>query len=263
VTGSSQPGDRWDPLAAYANLLRRAQADHHVVGVVVFGSRAVGADLTPGSDVDCFVIVDGTADEAERWRTHGSEVEAWPMTLDAFRTHALHGDEGAWNRPTFIHARVDLDKLDGEIGAIVERKRRLSVDEAAAVVRDSLDDAINLLYRALKSAEAGRREPARFDAAQAIGPLLTTAFALESRVRPWNRWLERELANEPLKTPAFGDLVARATSLAVDATPASIHAAVRMLDEAAHDAGYGRLVDDWEPYVAWLRGEGPYRSPRA
>jgi predicted nucleotidyltransferase len=260
VTGSSQPGDRWDPLEAYAELLQRAQADRQVVGVVVFGSRAIGADLTPGSDVDCFVIVAGTADEAERWRTHGSEVEAWPMTLDAFRKHGLHGEEGAWNRPTFIRARVDLDKLDGEIDAIVERKRRLSVDEAPAVVRESLDDAINLLYRALKSAEGGRQEPARFDAAQAIEPLLTTAFALESRVRPWNRWLERELANEPLKTPAFRDLVQRAASLAVDATPESIHAAFRMLDEAAHDAGYGALVDDWEPYVGWLRGEAAYRG---
>jgi predicted nucleotidyltransferase len=262
ATGSSQPADRWDPLAAYDVLLQRAGADRSVVGVVVFGSRAVGADLTPGSDVDCFVIVDGTPEEAERWRTHGSEVEAWPMTLDTFRTHALHGDDGAWNRPTFIRARVDLDKLNGEIGAIVERKRRLSDDEAKAVVADSLDDAINMLYRALKSAEAGRREAARLDAAQAIGPLLTAAFALESRVRPWNRWLERELAIDPLATPAFADLVARAASLAADPTPQTIHAAFRMLDEGARDAGYGASVDDWHPYVTWLRGEGPYRSPR-
>ena len=260
MTGSSRAADAWDPLAAYASLLQRAQADDQVVGVVVFGSRAIGADLTPGSDVDCFVIVDATADEAERWRTHGSEVEAWPMTLEAFRTHALHGDDGAWNRPTFIRARVDLDKLDGGIGAIVERKRRLSPDEAAAIVRDSLDDAINMLYRALKSAEAGRREPARFDAAQAIGPLLTTAFAFESRVRPWNRWLERELAIEPLEAPAFVDLIARASSLAADPTPGSIHAAFRMLDEAARGAGYGGMVDDWEPYVGWLRGEAGYRG---
>jgi predicted nucleotidyltransferase len=260
ATGSSQPAERWNPLEAYADLLRRAQADRHVVGIVVFGSRAAGIDLTPGSDVDCFVIVDGTIDEAERWRTHGSEVEAWPMTLDRFRKHALHGDEEAWNRPTFIRARVDLDKLDGEIGSIVERKRRLSVDETAAVVRDSLDGAINLLYRALKSAEAGRGEPARFDAAEAIGPLLTTAFALEARVRPWNRWLERELEREPLKAPAFRELIPCAASLAVNATPGSIHAAFRMLEAAARDAGYGALVDDWEPYVGWLRGEAPYRG---
>ena len=52
ATGSSRAADAWDPLAAYASLLQRAQADDQVVGVVVFGSRAIGAELTPGSDVD-------------------------------------------------------------------------------------------------------------------------------------------------------------------------------------------------------------------
>jgi hypothetical protein len=192
---------------------------------------------------------------------YGAPVEVWPMTLDTFRRHALSDGDSAWNRPTFIRARVDFDRLDGEIAAIVDRRRRLTLDEAREIVIAELDNAINMIYRALKSAEAARAHAARLDAIEAIGPILTTAFALEGRVRPWNRWLEHELATEPLETSPFDGLVARVNSLAVDPTAESIQGAFRMLDEAARGAGYGTIVDDWEPYVAWLRGEGPYRSP--
>jgi hypothetical protein len=33
-----------------------------------------------------------------------------------------------------------------------------------------------------------------------------------------------------------------------------------MLEAAARDAGYGAIVDSWEPYVGWLRGETGYRG---
>jgi predicted nucleotidyltransferase len=259
-TGSSPEPDGADPLAAYARLLERARADGAVVGVVVFGSRAVGVDLTPNSDVDCFVIVDGAPGDAQRWSTHGAAVEVWAVTLDAFREHALPGDDDAWNRPSFIRARVDFDRLDGEIAAIVDRKRRLTPDETKALVDAALDDAINLIYRALKSAEAGRQLAARLDAAEAIGPLLTTAFALEGRVRPWNRWLQHELAMDPLTTPVFADLEALVAALAADPTAGTIRGAFRVLDVAAHDNGHGAIVDAWEPDLAWLRGEAGYRE---
>jgi predicted nucleotidyltransferase len=143
--------------AAYAALLERARVDPAVVGVVVFGSRAAGRYATEASDVDAFVVVDGSPEAAAEWQTpHGSLVEVGAMTLDAFRAHALPGDAAAWNRPALIRARVDLDKLDGEIGRIVDRKRRLEPDEARALVDSALDDAINSMYRALRNLEGGR-----------------------------------------------------------------------------------------------------------
>jgi hypothetical protein len=114
--------------------------------------------------------------------------------------------------------------LDGEIAAIVDRKRRLTADEAKAIVDADFDDAINSIYRALKSAEAARVREARLDAIEAIAPLLTTIFALERRVRPFNRWLEHDLALEPLAMPAVADLLSRVDALAVEATPDAIGA---------------------------------------
>ena len=246
--------------AAYAALLERARGDPAVVGVVVFGSRAAGPYAREDSDVDAFVVVDGET-AVEAWSTpHGSPVEVWAMTLEAFRAHALPGDAAAWNRPALIRARVDLDKLDGEIGRIVDRKRRLEPDESRAHVDSALDDAINSMYRALRNLEGGRELGGRLDALESVGPLLTTVFALEGRVRPFNKWLAFELEQEPLRTPAFAGLLDRVDALTGEPTPERIRDAFRMLEGAARASGHGAVVDGWEPDVAWLRGEAAYRA---
>src|SRR5258706_15696389 len=94
------PDGSRDASTRYAELLERAAADPRVVGVVVFGSRAAGPYAEEVSDVDAFVVVDGSREDARAWSTrHGSLVEVWPITLEDFRTHGLPGDDAAWNRP--------------------------------------------------------------------------------------------------------------------------------------------------------------------
>ena len=238
------------------------------MGVVVFGSRAAGPYAEEISDVDAFVVVDGDPAAAGRWQTaHGSPVEAWAMTLNEFRDHALPGSATAWNRPALIRARVDLDKLDGEIDRIVDRKRRLDPDEASALVDTALDGAINSMYRALRNLESGRSlggrmDALRMDALECLAPLLTSVFGLEGRIRPFNKWLEFELAEEPLRTPAFGDLIERLVAFLADPAAERVRDAFRMLEGAARAAGHGAIVDTWEPDLAWLRGEAAYRPRR-
>jgi hypothetical protein len=246
--------------AEYTALLERARADPAVVGVVVFGSRAAGPFAEAVSDVDCFVVVEGGRDELERWQTaHGSPIEAWAMTLAEFRDHALPGTTTAWNRPALIRARVDLDKLDGEIGRIVDRKRRLEPDEATVIADDAIDGAINSLYRALRSLESGRSLGGRMDALESLTPLLTAVFALEGRVRPFNKWLVFELTEEPLRSPAGHGLVERLEAFLADPSAEHVRDTFRMIEEAARAAEHGAIVDTWEPDLAWLRGDAPYR----
>jgi hypothetical protein len=248
------PKASWDPEARYAEILSRANADPNVVGVVVFGSRAAGAFVTDRSDVDAFVITDGVTVDPERWRTpHGSPVEIWPMSLDEFRVHALPGSPEAWNRPTFLRVRVDLDRLEGEISSIVERKRHLEPDEAKAQAKTALDDFVNSLYRALRNLEGGRSLEGRMDAMEAIGPFLTTAFALENRVRPFNKWLRRELEQEPLASASLGDIVEIVEAIVSDPTPVNLRRGFRALEPAARSGGHGADIDQWEPNVIWLR----------
>ncbi|HEX5824420.1 MAG TPA: hypothetical protein VFY18_08195 [Candidatus Limnocylindrales bacterium] len=250
---TDSPG--WDPEGSYREILARATADPDVVGVVVFGSRGAGAFVTDQSDVDAYVIVAGSAAEAERWSTpHGSPVEVWAMGLAEFRVHALPGSPAAWNRPTFLRVRVDLDRLAGEIGRIVERKRRLEPDEATALADAALDDYTNALYRSLRNHEGGRSLAGRLDGFESIGPLLTTAFALEGRVRPFNKWLRYDLEAEPLVLPDLAGLLELVDRIAADPTPSNQRTAFRAIERAARATGHGARVDSWEPDVEWIRG---------
>ena len=240
---------------AYADLLERARADPNVVGVLVVGPTAAGVFVTERSDIDCYVVT-RTADAS--WSTpHGSPVEVWPMTLEAFRVHALEGDPDAWNRPTFLRTRVDLDRLDGEIERIVERKRSLANDEARRLASTALDDYINSLYRSLRNLEAGRPLEGRLDAIESIGPLLTTVFALDGRVRPFNKWLIAELEDRPV---SVAELLGFVEGIARDADPSVQRRAFRAVEAAARRAGLGAVVDGWEPDVTWLRSGDPPRT---
>ena len=235
---------------AYRAFLESAAADENVVGVVLSGSRGAGVFVTDRSDFDVFVV---TREPDDRWPfVYGSAVEMVALTLDSFETYALPGGRDAWNRPAFLFAKVEIDRLDGAIGRIVERKRRLTPDEAKTIAAESLDDYINTLLRSLRNLEAGRELEGRLDAAETIPPLLTTAFALEGRVRPFNKWLRHDLEREPL---AIEGLLPRIDRIRRDADPGEQRALFRDMERHARAGGHGAAVDSWEPNVGWLRGE--------
>jgi hypothetical protein len=176
------------------------------------------------------------------------------LTLDSFEMYALPGGRDAWNRPAFLFAKVEIDTLDGAIGRIVERKRRLTPDETTSIAAESLDDYINSLLRSLKNLEASRELEGRLDAAETIPPLLTTAFALEGRVRPFSKWLRHDLEREPL---ALEGLLSRIDRIRRDPDPGEQRALFRDMERLARAGGHGAVVDSWEPNVAWLRGGNP------
>jgi hypothetical protein len=255
LVGSSftvtQPDAAPDSQSAYEAFLRRAESDPNVLGVVLFGSRGFDAYVTEDSDVDVIVVVDH---EPDVWQTpHGGPLEAWPMTLGQFREHATPGNRDAWNRSAFLGVKVVLDRLDGEIGRIVERKRELTEDEARAIVATSIDDYINALFRSLHNLEAGRELEGRLDAMESIPPLLTTVFALDGRVRPFNKWLNHQVRAQPLSIDGFIPLLER---LVGEPTAAVQRSVFRAVEPAARAAGHGAEIDSWEPDVAWLRGTG-------
>jgi hypothetical protein len=237
---------------AYRAFLESAAADENVIGVVLSGSRGAGVFVTDRSDFDVFVV---TREPDDRWPfVYGSSVEMVALPLDSFETYALPGGRDAWNRPAFLFAKVEVDRLDGAIGRIVERKRRLTPDEATSIAAESLDDYINTLLRSLRNLEAGRELEGRLDAAETIPPLLTTAFAFEGRVRPFNKWLRHDLEREPL---AIGGLLERVDRIRRDADPGDQRAMLRDMERQARAGGHGAVVDSWEPNVGWLRGEDP------
>jgi hypothetical protein len=243
----------------YRRVVERAAADPDVLGAILVGSRAIGAPfLRDGSDWDLRLIVRDEALEAAEARhatPHGSRVEVALMRLQTFEAMADPGSVSAWDRPSFVHGVVVLDKLDGGIVARQAALARLEPAAAGRLAESGLDDYVNSYYRSLKNAAIGLAVEAHLDAAESIEPLLTTLFAIHGRVRPFNRHLGWELDREPLGDGWLSGAVLLPRLEAILATGAvALQAGLfRDVEAVARARGLGEVIDSWEPDVERLR----------
>ena len=179
----------------YEQWLELARREERIVGVVVTGSRGRGALVHDASDWDLRVVVrDGDEAFADTLDTpHGSEVEVSAATLEDFRSTTPE-----WDRYSYAHAAVPVDKLDGKIARLAAEKGRLGDEEAKRVAQEALAAYTNALYRSLRDAERGLDLAARLDAADAVSALLTAIFAL-ARTVGWIAQLNEMIADPEYK----------------------------------------------------------------
>jgi predicted nucleotidyltransferase len=222
---------------AFDELLAEARDDDNVVGIVVFGSRGKGAFVTEASDWDAFVVVN--EHRGERPFVHGAELEVVEVTLDDLRS------QPAWNRYSLTWLEPQLDKT-GEVAVALREAVRVDPQSAA----EPLDAYVNMLYRSLKNARLGLELAALLDAQESIPWFLEFVFAVHGRLRPYNKWLAWELEEHPL---TWNDLP-RLERIARTGNLDEQHALFRDAEALAREHGHGRVIDGWEPDVAWLRG---------
>jgi hypothetical protein len=238
-------------VIAYEDVLEVARGRDEIVGMYVFGSRGRDFMVDERSDWDvCVVLVDRVAQETfdrEFPSAHGARVEIVSATLEALRTVLSEH-----SRYAAAHANVVVDKTGGELTGLVAELESLPVGTRDAVVCEALDDYVNQTYRSL-------RYGTRLDAVEAVPPALRTIFALENRVRPYNKYLEWELRHHQLEGWAADDLLPLLDRVLVG-EPSAQRELFKLIETRARRDGYGDVVDGWEPDVAWLRGEGGYRA---
>ena len=165
------------------DVVREAAADDDVLGVLLKGSRSLGAE-DDESDWDFVVVVR----DGEPSHTKDGDLDVLRTTLDRLR------DAPRYEKPAIAHARVLLDKT----GAIAR-----AVEDARAVTRDELaelyDSYLNDFYRSLKSWRRGRELPARLKAVRSLWWLGEFLIGLEGTRAPYaGAWPGRLGELEPL-----------------------------------------------------------------
>ena len=252
--------------ARFEELVEDAAADPGVIGLFVFGSRSRDGFADEASDYDVAVVVNDdrtltTFDQ--RWpHSHGSSVEVVTATLAEFKQHAELGSTSEWARYQYAHLTPILDKT-GEIETTLRAKERIPKEVHRDYTASALGGYINSTYRSMRAQMLHLQRAARLDAAESVPYFLTAVFALEERVRPFNKYLEWELTQHPLNEPVWSSanllpLIDRVTS----GDLAAQQELFRDLERESRAHGFGDVVDDWQPDVEWLRGEGAYRSTR-
>lgn len=235
----------------------RMEAEPHVLGMVLSGSRAREGTATRRSDYDVLLVVVDGAEEflGAEWR-RDARLDVSVMPLAEFRTHALPGSGTEWNRYAFTHARVLKDAVDGLVAELVLEKGRLAPGEAARTAAQVLDAFLNSVYRCLKNDRDGNNIAARLDAAECLPFHLAHVFALHERVRPFNKYLGWELRQHPLSRPEWEH--DHLLGLLGQALSTSVAGAVRQLfnelEPHARAAGHGPVLDSWGEDLELMRG---------
>jgi predicted nucleotidyltransferase len=239
-------------VITYEELLEVARARDEIVGMYVFGSRGRDFMVDERSDWDVCVVLAGPTARDEFAREfpfgHGARVEVVTATLDDLR-----GNTSEHWRYAAAHAKVVLDKTEGELTRVVAEQELLPGGSRDAVVHEALDGYINQTYRSL-------RYGTRLDAVEAIPYALRTIFALENRVRPYNKYLEWELRHHPVEGWTGDELLPLLDRVLTGEADAQ-RELFRLIEEPTRREGFGDVIDGWEPDVAWLRGEAGYRKP--
>jgi len=237
----------------FAALLDHAHNDPNIVGLLLVGSRGLGAHVTRDSDYDAYVILsDGRLlDEyAELFPSeHGAPVEYILVSLESFRAHALPGTPSRWNAYTFAHIEPLIDKLDGEIGRLTLAKTLPGPDDA----REFFGGYVNLYYRSKKNLVAGRELEGRLDASESVGWLLDFLFAAHDRVRPFNKWLRWELRHHPLDEPWQHQVLPRIEAILSTGGIDEQRDMFLDAEALARKRGIEDVVDSWGPDVEFLR----------
>ncbi|MGW3416116.1 hypothetical protein [Streptomyces sp. NPDC000888] len=228
---------------AYDAFVEIAGADSAVVGLVLKGSRAHEGMTTEHSDHDLYVVLaDGATTAHTRFTGHRTpELDLVILSLDEFRAVGMPGFE----RYALARARIVLDRLDGAIAQILADKARLNADEAFREADEWLDAYANSLYRSVKNDRDGHALAARLDAAESIRFLLELLFALDRRPRPYNKYLEWELARFPLPGWDTGILLDSADRISGTGEVSTQRRLFAQVEAVARQAGHGALLDAW------------------
>ncbi|CAL9669132.1 hypothetical protein [Streptomyces sp. enrichment culture] len=227
----------------YDAFLELATADPAVVGLVLKGSRAHEGMTTEHSDHDLYVVLEvGATTALTRFVGHRTpELDLVILSLDEFRAAGMPGFE----RYALARAQVVLDRLDGGIAQILASKARLDADEAFRQAGEWLDAYANSLYRSVKNDRDGHGLAARLDAADSIRFLLELLFALDRRPRPYNKYLEWELARFPLPGWDTGLLLDAADRISGVGDVSTQRRLFAQVEAMARRAGHGAVLDAW------------------
>jgi hypothetical protein len=187
----------------YQLILKESQEDDQILGLFFGGARGKSEEfLTENSDMDIYVIISDNADEELIEKINNLQAtekfDLNVLKISEFIHYADWGTEKDWNRYNFTHNKAIIDKT-GEIQKLMDEKGKLPNEVQRRVIEDLLDNYINSLYRSVKYFRDGNNLSAYIDATETLPNLMTALYALEGRIKPYNKYFKWELENFPLK----------------------------------------------------------------
>ena len=237
----------------YEKILAEAQEDEKVIGFVLGGGRGKGFS-TEHSDYDIsFIVSDADRDEyVERYQKRYYSTEAIDIhvfSLSEFKAYAAWGTPDHVHAYNFTHLKPQIDRT-GEIQRIIEEKGRLPESEVRKYTADQLDGFINSYYRAIKNGRDGSAFASHLDGSESLPFLIGALYGLEGRLKPYNKYLEWEFKNHPLKDfPYEGQEFLEKMRLVLATGDMEVLKDIyRVMEKLFIERGHEETVHGWDGY---------------
>lgn len=235
----------------FQEIIEEIKQDQNILAFWLDGSRGKGME-TKNSDYDARMIVKDNVIEMYKQKYQSKqnpEIELSVMTLYQLIEHAKYGTDMAWDRYNFAHLKVMFDRT-GQIQKIVDSKSKLSKQEQDIIIKNALGAFINQVYRLEKNIRDGNFIAAKFEAIEAISFFLEAIFALEGKVRPYNKYLVWELDNFPLNKFPWkkGKLIEKLMLLIEKDQLHILHEFFVTIRPIFRKEGYNKEFDEWKGY---------------
>lgn len=237
-----------DPVIAA--LRAEGAADPEVIGILVTGSRGVGA-VTAESDYDViFVVSDATHDRYERDEREpprGTTLDPEIDTAD-IQWHECPRTLQEYNTFGVDVCRVVYDRT-GELTALAAALSQMPETQARDTVAGAYGSYLNLVYRSLKSWRRGDELGARLLAAQSVDALMQALFALERAWAPLSSRLYLHLDRLNGQGWQTGELRALLLDLLTTGDPHQQQAIARRVITLLEERGFTRPDAVWNAKV--------------
>jgi predicted nucleotidyltransferase len=232
-------------------LVSRVRQDQNVKGLILTGSWARGM-ATPHSDLDIYVLL-GEPDEA--WQTTWSADLDVPVVSVNQLGRVPENPNEWWDRYSFTHSRVLLDRMGGEVQRLATIWGTLTAAESRRAIETFLDGYINFAYRSLKSHRDGRPTEAHLDATESIPWALPVVFAVHRRVRPYNKYLPWEVVHHPFGDHRLdnGRLLSLLNTIVATGDAEAQRHLFAVIEEDVRRLGFGNVVDAWGDELSLFR----------
>jgi len=239
----------------YDKLVEQAKVDDNILGFFLAGSRGRGTQ-TDNSDWDCYMIVKDEA--AEEYKNKYKELFKGlkVYSLTDFKDYGRIGSNTEWAGYGFSYLKVQVDKLDDGSGiqSLVDEKATLPSEVAEKLIDKAAGSYINSVYRSIKNIRDERQIASWLDAAESIPFFFTAMFALESRLRPYNKYLEWELQTKPLKymdlTP--GQLIQLIKQIGHAGNITAEQKLLLYFRKAYSNSGHSEIVEQWGDKLTFM-----------
>jgi len=233
----------------YELYLEKAKNDKRILGITLGGGRGKGVS-SENSDYDVILVT--ADDEIENIKNEYPKteyVDSIPYSISEFRERAKSGTRTQYDKYTFTHNKAIVDKT-GEIQKLIDEKGALEPEQIEKIIRDALGGYHNSLYRSVKNLRDGNSLAGHLDATETIPRILTFIFALEGRVRPFNKFLVWELENYPLtKLPInSSEFISKIETIAKTGNTETQKEILKIVQKLATENGYPDEIEKWHGY---------------